>query len=278
MELTFDLLNSRSRPPRSRGSGTSGARPRAGSRRGREGGRDRDPGRAATRADVDDRAIGRGDQSRRAESVVDEHRARRLPGRGSRSGPALRSPPRATGRDRRRHAGRSVRGAAREHDDEPVRLAALARRLDLGIVLQQLVHDPALDRGHRIELDAVAGGGRLLGGAAGSVSSAAARRARYPAASTTTRMLSSPCERWPIAFARYWSASIVCPWRPIRTPRSGPTSVATSSSPLSSIWTVAETPLAATVRSSSSRTRPPGPSRRRGSPRGAAARAPRRWR
>ena len=52
---------------------------------------------------------------------------------------------------------------AREDDDEAIRLGAFTRRLDLGIVLQLLVHDLALDGGHRLQLDPLSRGGGLLG-------------------------------------------------------------------------------------------------------------------
>src|SRR2546423_5544562 len=45
---------------------------------------------------------------------------------------------------------------AREHDDEAVRLRALAGRLDARIVLQPLVDDLPLDGGHGLEGDALA--------------------------------------------------------------------------------------------------------------------------
>src|SRR5262245_1083831 len=51
---------------------------------------------------------------------------------------------------------------ARVDDDEAVGLGAFARRLDLRIVLQLLVHDLPLDGGHRLELDALPGRGCLL--------------------------------------------------------------------------------------------------------------------
>src|SRR5688500_17611113 len=58
---------------------------------------------------------------------------------------------------------RSDSEVPREDHDEPIRLRPLARRLDLGIVLELLVDDLPLDRGHRLELDPLPRGRGLLG-------------------------------------------------------------------------------------------------------------------
>ncbi len=62
---------------------------------------------------------------------------------------------------------RQSAGRGGHDDDTAVRLGALARRLDFGIVLQQLVHDLALDGGHRVEHDPAPDGDRALGAAPG---------------------------------------------------------------------------------------------------------------
>ena len=80
--------------------------------------RERDAGRAAARADVDDGTVdARARASHRAQRVVEQHRPRLAPRRGSPSAPASRGP----------RASQSVCG---EDDDVAIRLRPLGRRLD----------------------------------------------------------------------------------------------------------------------------------------------------
>src|SRR4051794_19152654 len=61
----------------------------------------------------------------------------------------------------------SIQRSSGEDDDIAVRLRTLARRLDALELLQAQVDDLALDRRHRLELDALAGAQHALGGAHG---------------------------------------------------------------------------------------------------------------
>ena len=94
-------------------------------------------------------------------------------------------------------------------------------RLDLRIFLQVLVNDLALDRGHRLELDRLAGRG---GRSAALGERVERRRAAFAVAGRVDHdgyaLLVAAAEE--DAFARYWMASIVWPWRPISGPRSRP--------------------------------------------------------
>ncbi len=131
----------------------------------------RDSRRASARADVDHTA-------RRIARRSRERGVRRPGARGR----ALSAIVEAGHARRRDHAPRasargtpsdmSARERAREHDDEAVGLGAFARRLDLGIVLQRLVDDLALDRGHRLHLDASPGRRGALRRALGATSRA----------------------------------------------------------------------------------------------------------
>ena len=117
----------------------------------------------------------------------------------------------------------SVRDVPRDHDDVAVRLGALARR-------RRPRDRPSAPRGRF--------GARPRSSARarrGCPSPTPARRsaARAPRASSCGARGSRPrrrrsgagrrrATRCAIAFARYWSASIICPWRPISTPMSPP--------------------------------------------------------
>ena len=136
----------------------------------RQRSRERDPGRAAAGADVDDRPLERARRASTARSASSsEHRA--APSLGSRSAVSPGVATTAASQVEHVSDGRD--------DDEAVRLGALARRLDAGDVLQPQVDDLALDRRHRIELDALAGRRHLLARVrTASDSSVARRRAR----------------------------------------------------------------------------------------------------
>src|SRR5215471_16551288 len=62
---------------------------------------------------------------------------------------------------------RSSQRSIRVDDDVAVGLLALAPRAHTRLVLEPDVHDPPLDRRHRLQLDRVAGGLRLIGAADG---------------------------------------------------------------------------------------------------------------
>src|SRR6266566_58625 len=64
---------------------------------------------------------------------------------------------------RRTSSQRSSRSSTRRDHDEPVRLGPLAGGHHAGIVLQPQVHDLPLNRGHRLELDALPRRDRTLG-------------------------------------------------------------------------------------------------------------------
>ena len=133
--------------PAARGTGTSAAPPRAGSLRGRAA-RRRAGSRASRRPSRHPRsALRRRRRARTARSASSSRTRRAAAGSRSAVRPGVAStrgePAVEDGRSSPRS---SVGGAAGKDDDEAVRLAALARRLDLGIVLQQLVHDLAARR------------------------------------------------------------------------------------------------------------------------------------
>ena len=114
--------------------------------------RERDPRRAAARADVHDRARPPAARARARAASPREALAAPPRRRRSPSAPAWR----------RRLASQRSSGA---DDDVPVRLRALARRLDAVELLQPHVDDLPLDRRHRLELDRRALVPRALGAA-----------------------------------------------------------------------------------------------------------------
>ena len=95
---------------------------------------ERDARGATARADIDDRALGAAIRSAaRSASSRSAGRASATSRIAVRPGVSTTA---ASQRSRIDPLSRSIGGSPRKDDDEPVRLAALARRLDLGIVLQ----------------------------------------------------------------------------------------------------------------------------------------------
>ena len=164
-----------SRNPHFRRSASSSVTLRAGQRVG-----ERDPGRAAAGADVDDRPVRARDQVGGAQRVVERASRGPRPGRGARSGrgrdrpqPSHRS--RTDGCTPGRLSRRSAAGATTTN-----RFGSLPS-LDVSTSGSSFSSSWTIRRStarHRVELDPVAGGGRLLRAAAGERSRAQLRGAR----------------------------------------------------------------------------------------------------